>query len=213
MNLLQTVTPHAEIDPPRRHFFNKKFGLTLLALVVLGGGAYAGVQWYMNEQYSLEEMNPNLTPTSDPAGWQTYTNLQQGFEFKYPSSMIFKETEDVDGGGVSYFMVNVDTKANLEFTCEACDGPATFFRVTVSKPPKNPVANCSSLPEGQISKVTVGGVTGDKCVGDGLNGPNLLVLLTKDGSTYFQIAADNYTGSQKSTIDETLSMFKFTSQK
>src|SRR5680860_134351 len=48
--------------------------LALIAVLILGGGAYVYMQNKPDSQFAT-------TQTSD---WKTYTNTQYGFEFKYP---------------------------------------------------------------------------------------------------------------------------------
>jgi hypothetical protein len=54
--------------------------IILLVIVILGGGVYLWQQ--IN---SISDLASNQTK-DQPAGWQTYTNTQYGFEFKYPKS-------------------------------------------------------------------------------------------------------------------------------
>lgn len=104
MDLPQTPTPLPEINPPaptgssgpHRHFMNMKFLITLVILLVLGGGAYAGVNWYTNRQLTQENASvPSATVTPDTSTWKTYTNQDYGFEMKYLSGFSLH-----DGGGL-----------------------------------------------------------------------------------------------------------------
>jgi hypothetical protein len=99
---------------PHRHFLNKKFALTFVILALVGVGAYAGIWWWGNQNSKVAV--PSATP--DPtAGWQTYTNTQFGYSFKYPAD--WKLTEYTDGvdveppssdGHNTYFGVSIDSR-------------------------------------------------------------------------------------------------------
>ncbi len=80
----QTPTPILQ-----GHFLNKKFVITVLVLIILGGIAY-GTIWYWQKQQLASEVVPTFTPrpTDDIANWKTYSNTQYGFEVKYPLTKI-----------------------------------------------------------------------------------------------------------------------------
>ena len=83
--------------PEPKHFLNKKFIVTFVILALLGGGAYAGI-WYWQNQQVAQEVVPTFTPRADEtANWKTYTNIQYGFEFKHPTNFTIKD----DAKGVS----------------------------------------------------------------------------------------------------------------
>ena len=95
---MDSITPQPEqsqyqapIIPEHKHFLNKKFAITFVVLLLLGGGAYAGISYWQNQQV-VNEVVPTFSSrplaTADPnttADWKTYTNTQYGFEFKYPA--------------------------------------------------------------------------------------------------------------------------------
>src|SRR3989344_6658497 len=86
---MDPITPQPEQFPvqPQKHFLNKKFAITLVILLLLGTGAYAGI-WYWQKQQVTQEAGPTFTPRADvTANWKTYTNTQYGFGFKYPNSL------------------------------------------------------------------------------------------------------------------------------
>lgn len=188
---------------------NKKKGFASIALLVVLLIVIAGTYFAVTHIPKTTEKG-TVPPPATAVNWKTYSNTQYSFEFQYPNDRIFKEVKGTDGSGVNYFDVKIDTEQNMEFTCNDCDGPATFLKVSIYKPKTDPVASCFLPPQGEISKASVGGMEGDKCVADGLNGPNLLLYLTKDGIIYYQIQADNYSGEQKALIDQIITTFKFT---
>jgi hypothetical protein len=90
---MDPVTPQPEQAPvqPPKHFLNKKFVVTFIILLLLGGSTYARIQYWQNQQVA-QEVVPTFTPRTDvTAGWKTYTNTQYGFEFKYPADATTRE--------------------------------------------------------------------------------------------------------------------------
>ncbi len=202
---LQTVVPAPQVYP------HKKFPiiLTIILSALTGAGIYAGIQWYLNQPHSFGEMNSILTSSSEESAWKTYTNSQHGFEFQYPGDMVAKGENVTDAQGASYFMLKVGRKEQLDFICDGCDAPPADLLIFYSQTDTNPVLNCSKPPEGEISRVTIGGIVGDKCVYDGLSGPNNNIYLFRDRVNLFDIRAYNYSGKQKILIDQILATFKF----
>lgn len=108
-----------ELLPPPKHFLNKKFAITFVILLLLGGGAYAGIWYWGNQQQSdidtfeecakakdskILETYPEQCVTSDgqtftnlnqkvdsTETWKTYINTQYGFKFKYPSDEVIED--------------------------------------------------------------------------------------------------------------------------
>src|SRR3989344_1680325 len=72
---------------------SKKALIIILVLVfILAGVAYGGI-WYWQKQ-SSDIVIPTFTPRPDPtADWQTYTNKEYGFEFKYPKDWLPKDVK------------------------------------------------------------------------------------------------------------------------
>lgn len=161
------------------------------------------------QSFHITDQSAGLSGSADISKWKTYKKAGYGFEFKYPGDLVFKETKGTDGEGVDYFDVNVDTQANMYFTCEACEGPGTFFRVSAYVPKSAPIISCFP-PYGKMSKVVVAGITVDKCVSEGMMGPSLNIYLTKDGVNYYFITADNYSGERVPLIDKIVSTLKLT---
>ena len=70
--------------PEHKHFLNKKFVITFVVLLLLGGGAYAGI-WMWQNQQMVQEVVPTFTPRADAmAGWKTYT--YKNISVRYPSN-------------------------------------------------------------------------------------------------------------------------------
>jgi hypothetical protein len=108
-----------ELLPPHRHFLNKKFAITLVILLLLGGGAYAGI-WYWQSQ----QVVPVSTPT---AGWQTYTSNKLGYSIKYPAGWERSTTEEANsnnnGSGNFHPVRSVSKYVDV----------TTYFSVTLEK--------------------------------------------------------------------------------
>jgi len=86
----QPIIPQAPIQMPEpippKHF-GPKFIIALIIVLVVAGGAFGAIWWWgdRNSQVAV----PSATP--DPTeGWRTYTNIQYGFEFKYPTDWVAK---------------------------------------------------------------------------------------------------------------------------
>ena len=78
--------------PEHKHFLNKKFAITFVILLLLGGSAYAGI-WYWGNQQVANEVAPTFTPRASAlpdstADWKTYTNTKYGYSFKYPDKLL-----------------------------------------------------------------------------------------------------------------------------
>src|SRR3989344_4858057 len=56
-------------------------GIIAVLVVVVGSGILAYQYYYIPKQETK-----NSTIETELAGWKTYTNMEYGFEFKYPSS-------------------------------------------------------------------------------------------------------------------------------
>lgn len=95
----QYQAPMPEIPAPQmeplRKIFTPKFVALIIAIVLIGAGAYGAIWWWGNQNSNppIGGAIPSATP--DPtADWKTYTNTQYGFEFKYPSSFSLKSLAD-----------------------------------------------------------------------------------------------------------------------
>jgi len=92
----QYQAPMPEIPAPQmeplRKIFTPKFVALIIAIVLIGAGAYGAIWWWGNQNSNppIGGAIPSATP--DPtADWKTYTNTQYGFEFKYPPIWMIEE--------------------------------------------------------------------------------------------------------------------------
>ena len=86
--------PMQQPQQPGRFKFNKVSVIVLILAILIAGGSYAGI-WYWMKQ-STDIAIPTYTPRPDAtAGWKTYTNTQYGFEFKYPKDFVIIEGESI----------------------------------------------------------------------------------------------------------------------
>ncbi|PIR41911.1 MAG: hypothetical protein COV30_01160 [Candidatus Yanofskybacteria bacterium CG10_big_fil_rev_8_21_14_0_10_37_15] len=82
-----TMAPQSQEQmpvPDQKHFINKKFIATFIALLLIGGGICAGLWWWNSK--NTEPVVPTFTPRviDETANWQTYRNEEFGFEVRYP---------------------------------------------------------------------------------------------------------------------------------
>jgi hypothetical protein len=90
---------------------NKKGNAIIIgAIVIVVLLVVAGVAWIVGSRMRVpvKQATPNKqekqktetqpTPTDETANWQTYTDNQHGFEFKYPPNLVLGENE---GDGIS----------------------------------------------------------------------------------------------------------------
>lgn len=111
--------------------------LALVALLILGGGAYVYVQIKQidSNAHNPPEITASTTQTSNPqtTGWKTYTNAKYGFEFEYPDNFVKSfEQESTDAN---------TAKFTADFRISGCtiteggtginDSKCRFYNITV----------------------------------------------------------------------------------
>ena len=94
--------------------------LALIALLLIGGGAYVYIQ---NKQPN----QPATIPTSD---WKTYTNSQYKFQFMYPADAEIKVNDSV--GLYGNQVAGVDVNIYPRFTITPNDDASKWFEITAS---------------------------------------------------------------------------------
>jgi hypothetical protein len=93
MDPISPQPPVIMLEPPHRHFFNKKFGITTLILILLAGSAYGAIWYWQNRQAPIVSPTPSVTASSQlyrndqygfsialPEGWKGYTVMQNKWE-------------------------------------------------------------------------------------------------------------------------------------
>ncbi|HEV7423773.1 MAG TPA: PsbP-related protein [Candidatus Paceibacterota bacterium] len=183
-----------------------------LVVVVAIGGYFV---WSKKpSQSNQQQVSTTPASTSTLADWKTYTNTKYGFEFNYPSNLVLDEFGGVDGLGVKYFHVKLNTIEDKKFKCDGCDGPLTFFQVSYIMS-KIGQGSCDLKdPLSHSSELNVGSVLWKKCFYEGgMNGPQLIMSHSPDNVSYYQIYAENYGGQygvdHQKIVDQILSTFKF----
>lgn len=200
----QKPIPSVFSPAPQKNFTPKFISLIVL-LLLLGGGAYAGI-WYWQNQQVTQEVVPTFTPRADAiAGWKTYMNTQYGFEFKYPAGT------DIQG---------INAKSSWPATSEDDDLlVGTFFNLIAS----NPLGYCSDLKTSETivacldspawaksdtwTPVVIGGENAVARSSEGSNTVNMYYV--NHGKTGLQISvSDSAQGNP--IVSQILSTFKFT---
>ena len=123
----QPEQPQYQAPIEHKHFLNKKFIITFVILLLLGGGAYAGI-WYWQKQQVAQEVVPTFTPRASAlpdstADWKTYTNTRYGFELKYlPTLTAFRAVAQdnplaVKGDEQQFFIIknSMDISSGISF--------------------------------------------------------------------------------------------------
>lgn len=64
--------------------------LALIAVLLVGGGAYAYMQNKQASQPAVTDSTATATSTTDTASWQTYTNTQYGYTLNYPEDVLLQ---------------------------------------------------------------------------------------------------------------------------
>ncbi len=98
--------------PEPKHFLNKKFIVTFVVLVLIGVGAYAGIWWWQNQQYTFEDMNPvftftprpsvSVTPDPITANWPIFNSKLLNFSFKYPLVANYQERDVFEDSAITH---------------------------------------------------------------------------------------------------------------
>lgn len=90
-------TPPTIIDVPKKQAYWIIYVVFLFVGILVGVGGILGYQKLsINTQpIPISSLTPEATP--DPtAGWETYTNTEYGFSFKYPKTATFEITNATD---------------------------------------------------------------------------------------------------------------------
>ncbi len=102
----QYQAPMMEMPSAPKHFGPKTLAI-IGGILLVAGGAYAGV-WYWQNQQVAQEAVPTFTPRADEmAGWQTYTSAKYGFTVKVPASFIQSENKPA---GIPQISFNLNSK-------------------------------------------------------------------------------------------------------
>lgn len=161
----QPVSPPMGSIPQKT--FTPKFIGVIVLILILGGGAYAGI-WYWQKQ----QVEPLFTPRVDvTATWKTYTNTntQFNFEFKYPpqgevrgSTMldkitVFPTSERPDGTGatINIWFDSFDIKHDGQYIATTFAGKPAY------------ISNVKSEYGADFKRIIVPGTTADLVIESG----------------------------------------------
>ncbi|MFH1233258.1 MAG: Ser-Thr-rich GPI-anchored membrane family protein [Patescibacteria group bacterium] len=170
--------------------------------------------WYRESLIDSSDNYFTITSANQVAGWQTYTNTQYGFEFKYPSDWKFKS---------GYFIKNIYEK---DFSCSEFYGTCTAPEISVVVQPYNMVEEnwLKEIVENKSTKETV--LIGNKMITKvDMTDPNVTDFNAFNARSFYYVLDSKeinsliifhtYTNnkelaSYKSVIEQMISTFKFT---
>ena len=206
-----------EIPTPIHHRHFPKF-IALVVLLLLLGGTAIGSVWYWQNTRIADEPIPAFTPrivSDDIANWKTYRNEQYGFEFKYPSTLDSIVTNVTSGSNFyeRYVSIDVDTPEKISQMKEPNSGSGAnlpLFRIGAFLP-KESMGDLGCETEPVLKTLIIGGVSATICGGEDIGAPEGLMTLqfARDNIILFSAQSGFYSGSNKQTIDQILSTFKF----
>jgi len=110
-----------------------KAWIVIIAIVitaaVVGGGAY----YYLNnkaeeEKAELEDSETSATTTDETADWQTYTNEEYGFSFKYPADWEISKKTFSEQGGKILTLISPETAQKI---ADRTNNPFTLEDITI----------------------------------------------------------------------------------
>jgi len=165
-----------------------------------------------------ETQTPTPTAASDPtAGWETYTNSEFGYSFKYPSNLMAYEVPP-DNSQITLKIPDIE----LYNTIIVVDArPKVERNIQVDDPLENPVEIADKIFVEKVADITIGGKKAAKFTttrepGSGTGGPispeGYLVDI-KDNSlsiSFTDIYFDNINNYKLPSTDQILSTFQFT---
>lgn len=187
----------------RQKGFTPLIILLFLVVVALMGLAYfAGSKNLLtNNAMLVSYSSPSPSPTSDPtAGWQTYTDTKNRFEFKYPDSLFLSSSSSYD------YVYYLQTKNYKPYTEGSYQIQIEITPNTDGVPKVLPTIDVNTPEGSNTSKnefVYINGTTGvETSYKDGLS--KRYDMFSNDWLVDFYA-----TGSDHTNLDQILSTFKF----
>ena len=111
--------------------------ITIVALLVLGGGAYIYINKKPldNQAINIPDVVNNIpiSTTTKTSDWKVYTNTQYGFEVKYPSGWKITDKSMTDSTtNTKYPSVNIESP--LRYDLPGYKNIATSYRILIYRP-------------------------------------------------------------------------------
>ncbi len=130
MDPITSQPPEPLLPPQHKHFLNKKFLITLVVLLLLGGGAYAGIWYWGNQQVSLVQPD-SLAATYYPS-YSNYPAFVQ-LTWDYPVADYFNIYRSVDQKNWQKISSNFPQSAHAAIDRELPTGVGTlYYQITSS---------------------------------------------------------------------------------
>ncbi len=213
-------SPTQQIPPqsPKSFLSNKLILVAVILLIVLlaGGGAYFVLNTKSKSQPVISKTTPTSIPASAPsltpdptANWKTYTDSQNGFSFKYPSSLYVKISNKFPNS-IFVMQNNIDIE-------KASEGPVSDLTIHVEKGNNIPAAFDNvkqNLHNPLDQNLTIDGASGRGISGTmsgNLEGTfNSNVVILKDNKVITLNFYEYNDKFSKAIFNQILSTFKFT---
>lgn len=181
----------------------KKLELSIVVLALLIGSSYFLYATVVN----IWPFNPGLA-VGDPAvterptiTWPTYSSEVFEFEFKYPPEFTVTGETGISDIDTEYLIVRIMSN---DYPAE---GPV-FFSVRSFEPVETDPLSCD--PGVNLGTIVLGGITAYKCIElikDEF--PSITVEMTRNGSLYYNLHSQAYSGDRIALIDTIMQTFRF----
>lgn len=139
--------------------------LVLIALLLIGGGAYVYVHNRQANQSASVDQTTQATSTS-PANWKTYANSEIGFQFSYPSDFVVTETSREN-----YFHVSVaDPDSKPYLSVDVFTKPSVEDKTLFVGPFPKTISGGNESNQSTVTQKTLNGLVGVESFGRGGGG-------------------------------------------
>jgi hypothetical protein len=97
------MDPSEEQFAPKKNWFSAHRILGYVFLIVVAAAIIAGMYYWQTVSNMPQNVEPPVPHQDETANWQTYTNDQYGFEFKYPNDWTLLKTSQNSPISISVF--------------------------------------------------------------------------------------------------------------